>query len=190
MAKTHTFDGITYYPTKQVPETVCEICHRKLVPNRTVFRIGNKRSETYVCDKCIREMHIKKQRYLQENIIDFPHDSILYIGKLGAHQCKVPQEQYEAQLTTFYLNRLSITLQVSCCPCCKNYILNSATYQKHGHMFKDYKLISLKNGKEIVLLTASENKSPFPPKKEVQVAPAHLQQSAFRPYQGGRFSGK
>ena len=92
-------------------------------------------------------------------------------------------------MAKFRLNKQSITLQVHHCPSCDNYIIKEKSYKKHQLLFKEYKLISIKTGKEIVRPRSTEFLLIKASKKHIEI-PSSVKQAAFRPYQGGRFSGK
>jgi hypothetical protein len=138
----------------------------------------------------VNQLYLAEQKQLQRNIFDFSEETTLYIGKQGLHKCSdtLPVNFFRC-LASFRHNKTTVVLPLLKCSQCGCYILGSKPYEKNQHIFRNYKLIKLKTGREIIA-PISVGKSCGSPKVVTQPIPSSVQQAAFCPFQGGRFSGK
>ena len=182
-------DGITYYRIKSFPEGICPYCNRPTLKlNTPVYVIGTKHSGDYICGACVltRKSQHPDPTMLRGNV-SLVEGSRIYIGNKGKHNCTDKSPKYEPINLVMTKNRKPVLIPASQCKSCQCFFVKGKDFDKNPTLFFKYEIIEIFDGGEQINLTEEANRKRI--KKPGEVS-SSLQSAAYKPYQGGRFSGK
>lgn len=182
-------DGVTYYRVKSFPEGICPYCNRPTLRlNTPVYVIGSKHSEDYICGACVLNRKFQNSDPpAPKRHVTLSEGSRIYIGNKGKHHCTNCSPEYEPIILVMKKNRKPVSVPASQCKSCECFFVRGKDFDKDPPLFYKYEIVEIFDGGEQINLTEEANKKRNRKPGEVS---SSLQAAAYKPYQGGRFSGK
>lgn len=148
--------------------------------------VGNDHSTVY-CAQCMVVIYRADQKQKDKNIIEYPKDKAIYLGK--NHVCR--NVVYEKIPYLFNKGEKQKKVYLYNCPVCGRNFLPLDEFKEHAYYLEDATLISTDTGKPYVIYKIPETYMPGKKHHHDRMEiPESLQWAAKHPYQGGGFSGK